>query len=473
MNPTMIGLDDVQGNILKGHGRKYSALVMFRFGSEQRLNRAMLRDSTNPAKGHAITTAAQQQVDAARHRLRERRRVVQEEAGRFGGDPPFRSLLLTAAGMVRCGIPQGEVNGGTTDWADFWNGMSRESLADPEPWVEEYRVPPDGAWLIAHASETTLKAMVEQCQNWLAEGYRAEVFHVEWGFRWDPCDHQVGHEPFGFADGFTPVRVAAHHRGFIGWLRAKVERIAFWFQRANVLPEEQILIRAPAELAGSSFLVLRKLEQNVQAFSKAEMELARQIEALAPNKRPRCKDAGALLVGRERDGTPLVEGGRARMTRFSFQRDDEGRGCPFHAHIRKMNPRQDFDGHGNRIAATRAEQLRRQFMRRGVVYGDEDRLRLRWHNPENAPAAGVGLLFIGYMSDIGGQFVEIHRHWALVHAFPSGKDEGADPMFEPGAAAKWRWSAEPALSVELKGRLVTPKGGVYFLVPCLTWLARQ
>ena len=108
--------------------------------------------------------------------------------------------------------------------------------------------------------------------------------------------------------------------------------------------------------AFGSYYVFRKLEQDVMGFAVAEHRLADEL-GLEGSDRAR---AGAMIVGRYRDGTPLVLSETdgfvpAKANDFRYEphltsvgtmapSDPLGVKCPFHAHIRKVNPRRTPDG---------------------------------------------------------------------------------------------------------------------------------
>jgi deferrochelatase/peroxidase EfeB len=122
---------------------------------------------------------------------------------------------------------------------------------------------------------------------------------------------------------------------------------------------------APVADCLGSLVVFRKLEQNVRAFAAREQELADRLR-LAGEERDR---AGALIVGRFRDGTPVVvspTGGwhPVHDNNFTYNQDPLGRRCPMHAHIRKVNPRGDV----LRPKDVATDRLRR-ITRRGITYG--------------------------------------------------------------------------------------------------------
>ena len=88
---------------------------------------------------------------------------------------------------------------------------------------------------------------------------------------------------------------------------------------------------------GSPF-VFRKLEQDVRQFKTREQEVADVLELTGDAR----ELAGALVVGRFEDGTPVTLSDEAHggppANNFSYA-GDAGSRCPFHAHIRKVNSR--------------------------------------------------------------------------------------------------------------------------------------
>ncbi len=77
------------------------------------------------------------------------------------------------------------------------------------------------------------------------------------------------------------------------------------------------------------------------------------------------------------------------LDNFGFGKDMEGFGCPYGAHIRRMNPRDD------RVAPF----VRRPLVRRGVPYG-------------NADAAEKGLLGLFFCASLEEQFEHVLGNWA-------------------------------------------------------------
>jgi hypothetical protein len=177
------------------------------------------------------------------------------------------------------------------------------------------------------------------------------------------------------------------------------------------------------------------------------------------------KRAGALVVGRFEDGTPVVlQPAAGRPTNgFDYVGDPEGEKCPFQAHIRKMNPRQ--------AGAPR-------IVRRGMPYGQ------RWKEPgdnptlEELPQKDVGLLFMCYQNNIEKQFEALQYFWANDPRQPLGQAPGIDPLIGQASAlgpGQHRWPAqwnEPHAThkpFHFKG-FVSLKGGEYLFAPSIYFL---
>jgi len=149
--------------------------------------------------------------------------------------------------------------------------------------------------------------------------------------------------------------------------------------------------------------------------------------------------AGAQMVGRFTDGTPLTrfdqpQGSEGDTYDFTFEGDD-GRRCPLSAHIRKANPR---DGSEHTI----------QIVRRGIPYNEVDA----------GTGSGKGLLFMCYQRSIQAQFEFIQRLWI---------DNRNHPLTGAGVdrLVGQKWSEKTDLKYP-----VTLKGGEYFFAPSLNFL---
>jgi deferrochelatase/peroxidase EfeB len=256
-------------------------------------------------------------------------------------------------------------------------------------------------------------------------------------------------------------------------------------------PLRTVLIQDPGvndPLSFGSLFVFRKLEQDVRGFKKREQELADALKLKGHDR----ELAGALTVGRFEDGTPVTLSREARSEAppndFEYE-GDAGTRCPFHAHIRKINPR---GSSGKEPLATERDHL---FPRRGIPFEDAKRLIHPDELPEAEdlaefnqrvapllPTGGVGLLFMAYNRDIAQQFKFTQQRWANETNSPTQPPgaHGIDPLIGQTDNIKGHqklpkdWDNPGAGTHDETpfGGFVKMRGGEYFFSPSLTFLRR-
>ena len=229
--------------------------------------------------------------------------------------------------------------------------------------------------------------------------------------------------------------------------------------------EASVLVR------DSTYMVFRWIYQDVAAFNRFLSDWASQ---LAPHLAP--KDAqellAAKLIGRWRDGTPLVlspdrpGGSEADKNNFLYaSADPQGMRCPFSAHIRVANPRDQ------ELEPIETLEAFPRLIRRGMPYGPE---------LTSAEDDGVdrGLLGMFLCSDIRRQFYTI-MSWINRNSFSpvfAGSRQVQDPICGNRAknadtSFKVPTSAGPKLFRGLP-TFVRTKGTAFFLLTSRTTLER-
>lgn len=137
-----------------------------------------------------------------------------------------------------------------------------------------------------------------------------------------------------------------------------------------------------------TFLVVRKLEQDVKVFNAfIDAEVVRinsEHKLMLAMTADRLK---AKMLGRWPDGKPLIPTTAGSLNNFDYSGDQQGNSCPFASHVRRTNPRDSFQG---RPAP--------RIMRRGMLFGDM-----------TATEAPRGLMFMAYNASIAEQFETIQR----------------------------------------------------------------
>lgn len=547
--PYKVLLQDLQGNILNGHGRDYAVHIFVRFPRP-----ANPGDSKDPVLGRVrawigrfakerVTSAHQQTLDAQLFKESQDARVKaeakkgmaaspkDEEGGKqTQGVPPlydggiFAHLALAAPaykdqidgglGLGSFPIPQpappdpGEPIATPKDV--YRQGMkSRQvELFDPPggEWEAGYQDGPDALIILADDKPNRMivieTAVVKSLLDLGARVLQVERGHTIWRKfnrkRSGEPEHGIPVEHFGYADGvsqplFTDRQLqedkeTSPHISDEGGAITKQPWDPF-------APLDLVLVKDPNGRPGvsyGSYLVFRKLEQNVRKFKIARKELAREMGISTAL-------AGAMAVGRFEDATPLVlepgDQSDAVTNNFNYDGDKAGLTCPFHAHIRKTNPRLESVKIDGPFAKTDAIELAHRIARRGVPYGGN---LSEGEDPDDHPSNGVGLLFMCYQSNIEGQFEFMQRFWSNNPLFlepaldgpgaahyaggtgldaiigqrrPGLKDESI-PV-PPGPPQNWPASwGKPTRKVECPvfADFVLLKGGEYFFSPSLTFM---
>ena len=206
-----------------------------------------------------------------------------------------------------------------------------------------------------------------------------------------------------------------------------------------------------------TYLVFRQMEQHVEKFWRYQLDNSKEPGA---SQNERAIKLASKMVGRWPEGQPLVKCPDAPfndpsvdLNDFGYARDDRyGIRCPFGAHIRRTNPRdQVHTGNPGQLSTDLSKKHR--MLRRGRLYGeplDKDfnvetiiekvKQAPRPKKGENCkpeenghmePIPIVrGLHFICMVSDIGRQFEFVQNVWANTGTF-AGLCDQVDPLISP------------------------------------------
>ena len=454
-------LANLQANILKPHGRDFARHLFFSFTAPPDAVTAWLREVVVP-----LVTTAEQQFSVPQGK----------DGGLVGG------FFLSARGYRYLDFP---LNGFASD--AFRKGMKDQDDGlldeifdrdnkdpDPERWEAGFRGDIHAMVALADDDENTVKAEADRLAQSAAavatvltteEGNtlrreNPKVTRPDGTPRMDPVEH------FGYFDGISQPALIKRD-----WEKQPDRDQWDPGARLNLVLTDDPLTNA--QDAFGSYLVYRKLGQNLALFDETVARLAAAVgmdETLA----------GAMVVGRFKDGTPVLRQnvpGLGEENNFNFGEDRKGIRCPFHSHIRKVNPRgttpgmKDEDERGRRIA------------RRGIPYGRP--LPGVADRPEADPNPDLprGLLFLCFQSNVDPQFEFLQRTWVDNEHFPTGlltfgilqRDTGDDPLIgqDRDEGQRWpkRWNDEKAGKKTFNFEAaVTLKGGEYFFAPSLPFL---
>ena len=416
---------------------------------------------SDKAEGRAFLKAVGGKVKSAKKasgRGREIRR------GRHAGTP-YVGVGVTFAGYKLLGIAQAKIPASPPFVAGMRSAASRGALADPPvaSWEEPYRHTIHAVVLIADADKEKMLAKRGVIRQLFTP--KVKLLGEETGLGQHNARGE-GIEHFGYIDGrsqplFLTDEIAAEPKA--KWDPAFALDRVLVADKAAPKPVQQF----------GSFFVLRKLEQNVRAFHKAEADVATALGLTGEDR----KRAGAMIVGRFRDGTAAVAHSKALGENpipndFNYDKDDTGDRCPFHGHIRKTNPRGSATGPGDRPPI---------MARRGQTYGKRTDDPNATNLPLSArPTAGVGLLFMAFNSEISEQFEFTQSSWADNPFFPFGGDPvgdapiGLDQVIgqgtRPSPAWPLKWDQPQSKVAKAAPQTVTMKGGEYFFMPSIAFL---
>lgn len=211
-----------------------------------------------------------------------------------------------------------------------------------------------------------------------------------------------------------------------------------------------------------TYLVVRQLDQDVQAFDTCRRQMAADVQAgsssLATTPTSLAADLiGAKLVGRWQNGSPLAQhtaspGQESRNDYLFGNIDAAGNGCPLGAHIRRANPRDSLaPGSDRQLALTN----RHRILRVGRQYAAAQ------------PGDKPGLMFICFNVDIGRQFEFIQQTWLLGRSF-HGLGGEVDPLLRGGGRDSGNFTVhtpQGPLRLSMDKPFVTVRGGEYFFMP--------
>lgn len=329
-----------------------------------------------------------------------------------------------------------------------WIGVYARDAAILDAWAADF-----DAWRAGDGG--TLVAGTQEVSRFYADP--ARPMHID-----DPASNPqrpVVLEHFGFRDGISnpPIAGMPQKRPPVG--NGRLSQDGAW----STIPAGEFLLGHP-DASGEmpqapqpevlsrngSFMVLRKLEQDVDSFRA-------YLAAEAARTGVGADELAARLFGRRRDGTPLVES--TGLNAFTYGGDPEGRGCPLGAHARRANPR-DSLGFGTVLVD------RHRILRNGITYGAPV--------PHGVPQAevngdaGQGLMFLGFARSFASQFEFITQQWIN---FGNDQDQGndRDPVvgLQVGAARMVipGDGGRPTVLCAGLPQFVRVRGGDYFFLP--------
>jgi Dyp-type peroxidase family len=479
-NDPVLDLHEIQGDVLIGLQKNFEDFIFFEI-----LN------------VHAFKAAMKQHVIGQITTTHEAHDRDQERKMRGKATAPWLGLNVsfTKDGLTKLlGPDRAKLD------APFENGADNEAtwlaLNDPPPstWLSTFRSDTiDGVFLVTGPDETfvTNHSQVLLDRDHLADSIGV-VYREMGNVR---PDSKRGHEHFGFLDGVSQPGI----RGLTQRSNPKLEpnqgfpaQDLIWpgefvFGYPGQEPHDPLAQGAPP--AGSevpwarngSLMVFRRLEQKVPEFNTFIRQQAEALgmdsELLAARMIGRWRSGAPLLLAPLQDNIPLGKD-PALNNDFDYSSDPLQRACPYAAHIRKTNPRDDPN-------QNKAGVQTHRIIRAGIPFGPEV-------GPDEITATARdisrGLMFVCYQTSIQGQFEFIQSAYANEVRFVSSKTRpsgrggvavtpGFDPIIGQAPGEGPRWMDEPVSpvsktpsKVDMPHPWVVLTAAAYFFVPSITAL---
>jgi deferrochelatase/peroxidase EfeB len=453
----------IQGGILRGYRVKLAHHFVVSFENRQAAGR-LLELMTVPASSVAVTTAKRwdtrpefalnigvTEPGLAALGMQENLLGVFPNAFRRG--PAFRASALGDDG-----------ESAPNTWS--FGGPSRRSV---HAVLSLYAVRPKGG----QDPDANGVQFGERCKSvrQLLEQHQVDVLHqvCAAALPWD-------REHFGFRDGISQPNVCGDGRDRVPDLQPVAPTGDFLLGRAyrNQLGGN-FIGDLPRELADNgTYGAFRMMRQNVFAFREFTAGLKHAYADVDEEL------LAAKIVGRWRDGTPLMVAPKERTTdarstpasalnefdyRFSdfaptYVDDFDGLRCPVTAHIRRMNPRS---------ALVMGKPYSRRVIRRNVPYGPE---ALERESPDETDRGLVGFFFCG---DLEMQFEFLLRTWANMDIHTVGVRDTKDPFLGAHPPSGGRFVIRTAderdpIVIQNMPRFVQTRGSVYCFMPAVNGL---
>ena len=312
---------------------------------------------------------------------------------------------------------------------------------------------------------------------------------------------QRGHEHFGFLDGVSQPGIRGltarenpndPNQGLPGQDLLWPGEFVFGYDgQKPANPGDQVSKDDPdpakplpfSWMKNGSFMVWRRLEQDVPAFNAAVHQEAERLEmdvTLLAARMVGRWPSGAPVVMAPLQDAPMLAASPFKNNDFEYGRDDpDQRRCPYAAHIRKTYPRDDLNGIFGGEAGEASVQTRR-IRRAGIPFGPD------FDEEADNASESRGLMFVCYQTSIPEQFEFVQKDWANNQNFVPGKvypkptggsvTPGLDPIIGQGGS---RDMDEPFPNYPAGSRretlknlpqFVTATAAGYFFLPSLSAL---
>ena len=505
MATTELNLDQIQGNSIGGFNKDFQTNLFLKFMNDT-AGRAWIKEICDEvaASSSAEVLKFNKQFSVLRAQGVSRPEELISAI--------WVNLALSFHGLMALKLREDDL----TQFPEaFREGMAQRKAilgdtgtSDPSQWITEFKNPSDihAVLIVAADHSHELQEKVASVTGTPAFQAGVQIVLSQAG-RTRP--DLPGHEHFGFKDGVSQPGIRGinqpndpignpnqGHPGqdllwpgeFIIGYATQIATTKPGVDGPNPDPGPNSAAN-PNWTTDGSYLVFRRLRQNVAAFESHVAELAKKLgwsaelvgakligryKSGAPIERrkfqPRIEAPPSFDPGDPHHGNPALGNSNELNNNFEFGNDPQGAFCPLASHIRKTYPRDEFTPAG---ANSESSTQTRRLLRRGIPYGSP----FDAHDPASANV-DRGLLFFCYQNDIESHFEFVQQRWVNDPTFPpnpSGAPNlpgapGEDPIIAQSPSGLMLVdSARTPVDVQ---HFVTVTGGEYFFSPSVRALRR-
>jgi deferrochelatase/peroxidase EfeB len=455
---------DIQGNILRGYGKRFVRHLVLNVDTPAAARRWLLDAVSGDESAAPQITNAEP--------WGERRSTCV-------------NIGITYAGLAALGAPPASLSSFPHEFAA---GMAARNLllgdtgpSDPSKWKAEWR---NGArvhlMVSVHADDAADRTRIADRVLGARGAFRLLAALDGEGFK-DGVVH------FGYKDSIAqPQFYGVHDPESRRDDQPFVEMGAVLLGHATPLEDLRWQLPAPNVLGyNCSFNAFRVLEQQVAEFEDFLSTAADELNSSPLGEKllpaggeaqwdpPLTRHAAlremiaAKMLGRWRNGVPLALSptsptpqpaiGDAGLNNFGYATDPDGQRCPIGSHMRRSNPRDA------KIVQRNTNHARR-LVRRGIPYGPQ-------YDPKHPVKAERGLLGSFMCASLTGQFEAMQYDWTNLGLQDPRITGSNDPILGNNDPLFSQFSfpvGEGAVTFRGFGHFVHTRGGVYLFQPSIS-----
>lgn len=500
-----LNLDNIQGNILGGFNKDFQTFLFLKFKSAVK-GRAWIQDIADPDSKVSVANSSSTEVLKFNAQFKALLASGIEKPESLIS-AAWTNLALTFSGLSALNLKAADLKKFPTA---FKQGMAArapligdQGASAPSKWIAPFGT--SDVHVVLQIAADDLQSLSDRVNDITASAkFIAGVTPLQVVQGRTREGAEAGHEHFGFKDGISQPGIRGvtqpddplgnpdqGHPGqdllwpgeFVLGYPTQIPKSPVGgcgFNTQAGAPSKS----GPSWTADGSYLVFRRLAQDVPAFDQ-------QVTALASQAGIHKDLLGAKLVGRYKSGCPLEERhfqpqpfvvsptdpGSVTVTpalansdtlnlNFEFGDDANGAICPLAGHIRKAYPRDERTL--QKACDSEPETQTHRLLRRGIPFGASIGNR-----PGGQPSDPRGLLFFCYQTDLERQFEFVQSKWinnAQFPPFPTGVTPGEDPIIAQTVSGTFQLDpAKPNITVK---HFVTTTAGEYFFAPSIDTLQK-